>query len=77
MPHRPDDLAGPAAFLCNTLYVVGGMYGNPYALDAVLARASAEPSPPEIVLSSLAAVVAVEASTAVLDLPETLGQRCG
>jgi hypothetical protein len=27
------------------------MYGNPYALDAIQARASAEPSPPEIVFN--------------------------
>ncbi len=49
--YRPEDLAGPPAFTCTTLYVVGGMYGNPHALDAVLARASAEPAPPEIVFN--------------------------
>ena len=49
--YRPEDLAGPTAFSCATLYVVGGMYGNPYALDAIQARASAEPSPPEIVFN--------------------------
>jgi hypothetical protein len=27
------------------------VYGNPYALDAIQARASAEPSPPEIVFN--------------------------
>jgi hypothetical protein len=49
--YRPEDLAGPPAFTCTTLYVAGGMYGNPYALDAIQARASAEPSPPEIVFN--------------------------
>jgi hypothetical protein len=49
--YRPEDLAEPPAFTCTTLYVAGGMYGNPYALDAIQARASAEPSPPEIVFN--------------------------
>lgn len=49
--HRPEDLAGPPAFACTTLYVVGGLYGNPHALDAVLARAEVEPAPPEIVFN--------------------------
>jgi hypothetical protein len=49
--HRPEDLAGPASFACTTLYVVGGLYGNAHALDAVLARAEAEPVPPEIVFN--------------------------
>ena len=49
--YRPEDLAGPPAFTCTTLYVAGGLYGNPYALDAIQARASAEPSPPEIVFN--------------------------
>ena len=39
--YRPEDLAGPPAFSCTTLYVAGGLYGNPYALDAIWARASA------------------------------------
>lgn len=37
--YRPEDLAGPAAWSCRTLYVVGGLYGNPFALRAVLDRA--------------------------------------
>ena len=49
--YRPEDLAGPPAFTCTTLYVAGGIYGNPYALDAIQARASAEPSPPKIVFN--------------------------
>jgi hypothetical protein len=49
--HRPEDLDVPPAFTSTTLYVVGGLYGNPFALAAVSARASAEPSPPEIVFN--------------------------
>lgn len=49
--YRPDDLAGPPAFSCTTLLVVGGLYGNPHALAAVLARAEAEPAPAEIVFN--------------------------
>ncbi|MCE3555418.1 hypothetical protein LWC33_28730 [Pseudonocardia sp. RS11V-5] len=49
--HRPEELAGPPAFACTTLYVVGGLYGNAHALEAVVARAAAEPSPPEIVFN--------------------------
>lgn len=49
--YQPEDLSGPAAFTAGTLYVVGGLYGNPHALDAVLARAAAEPTRPEIVFN--------------------------
>jgi hypothetical protein len=49
--YRPDDLGGPAVFSCRALYVVGGLYGNLAALDAVLRRAAAEPIPPKIVFN--------------------------
>ena len=49
--YRPENLAGPPVFRCTTLYAAGGMYGNPYALDAIWARAGAEPNPPEIVFN--------------------------
>ena len=49
--YRPEDLAEPASFECTTLYVAGGLYGNPYALAAILARADAETTPPEIVFN--------------------------
>jgi hypothetical protein len=49
--YQPEDLAGPAAFAATTLYVVGGLYGNTCALDAVLERASEEPAPVEIVFN--------------------------
>jgi hypothetical protein len=49
--YEPEDLGGPAAFAAATLYVVGGLYGNPYALDTILTRAAAEPVRPEIVFN--------------------------
>ncbi|GEL26053.1 hypothetical protein PSU4_50070 [Pseudonocardia sulfidoxydans NBRC 16205] len=49
--YRPDDLAEPATFSTSTLYVVGGLYGNTHALDAVLARAAEESARPEIVFN--------------------------
>jgi hypothetical protein len=49
--YRPEDLAGPAAFAAATLYVAGGLYGNTSALDAILQRAAAEPSPPQLVFN--------------------------
>jgi hypothetical protein len=49
--YEPEDLSGPVAFHAATLYVVGGLYGNPYALEAILARADAEPTRPEIVFN--------------------------
>ncbi len=49
--YQPEDLNGPVAFHAATLYVVGGLYGNPHALEAILARAAAEPAHPEIVFN--------------------------
>jgi hypothetical protein len=34
-----------------TLYVIGGLYGNPFALDAILALAAAEPVAPRLVFN--------------------------
>jgi len=42
--YRPEVLAGPAVLSTSTLYVVGGLYGNPVALQAVLQRARREPA---------------------------------
>ncbi len=39
----PAMLAGPASIVANTLYVVGGVYGNPFALGALLELADSEP----------------------------------
>jgi hypothetical protein len=41
--YRPEALAPPAQLSADTLYVVGGLYGNPAALAAVLERAADEP----------------------------------
>ncbi|MGH8618470.1 MAG: hypothetical protein ACREUW_12335 [Burkholderiales bacterium] len=47
----PGALAGAPAFTADTLYVVGGLYGNAPALEALLARAAREPVPPRIVFN--------------------------
>lgn len=49
--YRPDDLAGQVAFESHSLYVVGGLYGNPAALHAIGERADREPTPPEVVFN--------------------------
>jgi hypothetical protein len=48
--YQPEALAQPAQLEADTLYVVGGLYGNPAALGAILDRADQEPGgPPAIV----------------------------
>jgi len=42
--YPPEALAVPAVLSASTLYVVGGLYGNPAALQAVLQRARREPA---------------------------------
>jgi len=50
--YQPEALAQPAQLEADTLYVVGGLYGNPAALQAVLERANREPGgPPAIVFN--------------------------
>jgi hypothetical protein len=44
--YQPEALAGPARLEADTLYVVGGLYGNLTALHAVLERADREPGGP-------------------------------
>jgi predicted phosphodiesterase len=44
--YQPEALAGPAQLEAETLYVIGGLYGNPDALRAVLERAEKEPGGP-------------------------------
>jgi hypothetical protein len=44
--YRPEALAQPSQLEAGTLYVVGGLYGNPAALAAVLERAADEPGGP-------------------------------
>jgi hypothetical protein len=40
--YAPTVFATPAAVACEVLYVVGGVYGNAQALDAVFAAFAAE-----------------------------------
>jgi hypothetical protein len=42
--YRPEVLAGPAQLSAATLYVAGGLYGNPFALEAVLELARGDPA---------------------------------
>jgi hypothetical protein len=44
--YRPEALAQPAQVQADTLFVVGGLYGNAAALQAVLQRADREPGGP-------------------------------
>jgi hypothetical protein len=48
--YRPDALAGPAQLEADTLYVVGGLYGNPVALRAILERAADEAGRPAAIV---------------------------
>jgi hypothetical protein len=48
--YRPEALAQPARLEADTLYVVGGLYGNPVALRAVLERADREPGGPAAIV---------------------------
>jgi hypothetical protein len=59
-PGRSCPLAygyAPAAFRraaeieAETVYAIGGLYGNPLALDAILELAAAEPAPPALVFN--------------------------
>jgi hypothetical protein len=50
--YQPEGLAQPPRLEADAAYVVGGLYGNPAALQAVLARADREPDPlPAIVFN--------------------------
>src|SRR5690606_22904340 len=46
-----EALAAASELAAETLYVVGGLYGNPFALDAVEALAAMEPGPVRIVFN--------------------------
>ena len=48
--YQPEVLAQPAQLEADTLYVVGGLYGNRAALAAVLGRAAAEPGGPATIV---------------------------
>jgi hypothetical protein len=48
--YRPEELATGAAFRCESLYVVGGLYGNTVALECVLERVERERHTPAAVV---------------------------
>jgi hypothetical protein len=48
--YQPEALAQPAQLEADTLYVVGGLYGNPAALQALLKRADREPNGPVTII---------------------------
>jgi hypothetical protein len=48
--YSPEELATGAAFACETLYVVGGLYGNTVALEGVLERVERERHAPAAVV---------------------------
>jgi hypothetical protein len=48
--YSPEELATGAAFHCETLYVVGGLYGNTVALKWVLERVEGERHAPSAVV---------------------------
>jgi hypothetical protein len=48
--YQPEALAQPPQLEADTVYVVGGLYGNPAALQAVLERAGREPGPPPAIV---------------------------
>ena len=48
--YQPEALAQPAQLEADTVYVVGGLYGNPAALRAVLERAADEPGGPATIV---------------------------
>jgi hypothetical protein len=47
--YAPTSLARAAQLHAETLYVVGGLYGNPFALDALQALIAIEPGPVQVV----------------------------
>ena len=48
--YPPEALAQPAQLEADTLYVVGGLYGNLAALQALLERADGEPGRPPVIV---------------------------
>ena len=49
--YSPDVFMRPPELLASTLYVIGGLYGNPFALDAVDTLASHEADAPQLVFN--------------------------
>lgn len=49
--YAPSVFRRAAEIEAETVYAVGGLYGNPFALDAILAAAAAEPVAPTLVFN--------------------------
>jgi hypothetical protein len=49
--YPPEVFRRPAELEAETVYVIGGLYGNPFALDAIDALAAAEPVAPRLVFN--------------------------
>jgi len=49
--YSPSDLACAPELAAETLYVIGGLYGNLPALDQIAAVAADEPRPPLLVFN--------------------------
>lgn len=49
--YSPEVFMRPPELLASTLYVIGGLYGNPFALDTVEALASHEAEAPQMVFN--------------------------
>jgi hypothetical protein len=49
--YSPDAFRRRPEIETEALYVVGGLYGNPFALDAILGLAASEPEPPRLVFN--------------------------
>lgn len=49
--YGPGGFAGPTALRADTLWIAGGLYGNPYALDALLEAFAAEPGDKALVFN--------------------------
>lgn len=49
--YGPRALSGPAVLRADTLWVAGGLYGNPFALESLLARYAREPGSKALVFN--------------------------
>ena len=49
--YAPSVFRRPAEIEAETVYAIGGLYGNPFALEAILAAAAAEPVAPMLVFN--------------------------
>jgi hypothetical protein len=49
--YPPSVFSRDADVVADTIYVIGGLYGNQQALDAIMAMAAREPTPPTLVFN--------------------------